>query len=147
MDGRTALAHHETRRMKLAYRYRFYPTPEQAQVLARTFGCVRYVYNFGLELRSKAYRERGESPRYKDTSTALTLLKKQVSTRWLREVSCVPLQQTLRHLDKAFAGFFEKRRTIPASSVGTGSSRQSTPAAPSPMAPGKTASLSSNWRR
>ena len=41
--------------MKLALKYRFYPTQEQASILARTFGCARYVYNFGLALRRDAY--------------------------------------------------------------------------------------------
>ena len=99
--------------MKLAFKYRFYPTPEQAQELAHTFGCVRYVYNFGLTLRQRAYEERGQSLRYKDTSAALTELKKQEETCWLRDVSSVSLQQTLRHLDKAFTGFFEKRGGYP----------------------------------
>jgi len=99
--------------MKLAFKYRFYPTKEQAAMLNRTFGCVRYVYNFGLALRRDAYNERGERLRYKDTSAALTTLKKGEETAWLKEVSSVPLQQTLRHLDKAFTGFFEKRASYP----------------------------------
>ncbi len=80
--------------MKLAFKYRFYPTQEQASILARTFGCARYVYNFGLALRRDAYDERGERLRYKDTSAALTVLKKGEETAWLKEVSSVPLQQT-----------------------------------------------------
>ncbi len=47
--------------MRLAFKYRFYPSEEQAQTLAQTFGCVRYVFNFGLSLRQDAYQERGES--------------------------------------------------------------------------------------
>ena len=99
--------------MKLAFKYRFYPTEDQARVLARTFGCVRYVYNFGLALRRDAYDERGERLRYKNTSAALTTLKKGEETAWLKQVSSVPLQQALRHLDKAFIGFFEKRASYP----------------------------------
>ena len=99
--------------MKLAFKYRFYPTKEQADLLNRTFGCVRYVYNFGLALRRDAYDERGERLRYKDTSAALTVLKKGEETVWLKQVSSVPLQQALRHLDKAFTGFFEKRASHP----------------------------------
>ena len=99
--------------MKLAFKYRFYPTKRQASLLSRTFGCVRYVYNFGLALRRDAYKERGERLRYKDTSAALTVLKKQEETSWLCEVSCVPLQQTLRHLDRAFTGFLKKRTGYP----------------------------------
>ena len=86
---------------------------EQAGELSRTFGCVRYVYNFGLALRRDAYEERGASLRYKDTSAALTELKRQEETAWLSEVSCVPLQQTLRHLDKAYTNYFQKRADYP----------------------------------
>ena len=99
--------------MKLAFKYRFYPTKEQADLLNRTLGCVRYVYNFGLALRRDAYERSEERLRYIDTSAALTVLKKQEETAWLREVSSVPLQQSLRHLDKAFTGFFEKRTGYP----------------------------------
>ena len=66
--------------MRLAFKYRFYPSAEQEQILAQTFGCVRYVYNFGLALRRDAFEERRESLRYKDTSAALTELKKQGET-------------------------------------------------------------------
>jgi putative transposase len=45
------------------YRYRIYPTAAQAGQLARTFGCVRYVYNWALALKSKAFRERGACER------------------------------------------------------------------------------------
>ena len=60
---------------KRAYRYRCYPTASQRQMLARTFGCARFVYNWGLTLRTAAYRQRGEHVFYRDTSAALTRLK------------------------------------------------------------------------
>jgi len=96
-------------RQKRAYRYRFYPTSEQAIVLARTFGCARFVYNWALRLRTDAYYERGERISYADTSAALTALKHKPETAWLSEVSSVPTQQALRHLDRAFRNFFEGR--------------------------------------
>src|SRR5262249_33667516 len=99
---------------KRAYRYRFYPTPEQAAMLARTFGCVRYVYNWALRLRTEAYYERQERVSYADTSAALTTLKQQPEMAWLNEVSSVPLQQALRHLDRAFRAFFAGRARYPA---------------------------------
>lgn len=40
--------------MPCGCRFRFYPTPEQEHILARTFGCVRYVYNWALRLRTDA---------------------------------------------------------------------------------------------
>ena len=101
-------------RQKRAYRYRFYPTPEQAAVLAQTFGCARYVYNWALRLRTDAYYERHERLGYHEAAVALTALKQQSETAWLNEVSSVPLQQALRHLDKAFRNFFEGRAKYPA---------------------------------
>lgn len=98
---------------KRAYRYRFYPTPDQAAALARTFGCARYVYNWALRLRTDTYREHQERLGYQETSAALTTLKQQGETAWLSEVSSVPLQQALRHLDKAFRNFFEGRARYP----------------------------------
>ena len=83
-----------------AYIYRVYPTPEQAQHLARTFGCVRYVFNRALEKRANAYHQEGVTLRYGDTSRMLTNLKKDADHTWLNDVSNVPLQQALRHLEK-----------------------------------------------
>ncbi len=96
-----------------AYRYRFYPTEEQAQLLARTFGCVRYVYNWGLLLKTDAYYKDGKRLYYDALSIQLTALKRQPETVWLNEVSSVALQQSLRHLDKAFLNFFEGRAKYP----------------------------------
>ena len=100
-------------KQKRAYQYRCYPTPCQRQMLARTFGCARFVYNWGLRLRTDAYRQRGEHLFYSDTSASLTTLKQHPEMSWLNEVSCVPPQQALRHLDKAFTNFFEGRAKYP----------------------------------
>ena len=100
-------------REKRAYRYRCYPTPVQAAVLARTFGCARFVYNWALRLRTDAYYERHERLSYVDLSTALTDLKRQDRTVWLTEVSSVPTQQALRHLETAFRNFFAGRAKYP----------------------------------
>mgnify|MGYP001412628913 CR=1 FL=1 len=101
-------------KQKRAYKYRFYPTEEQKRILARTFGCCRYVYNWGLRLRTDAYYKEGQRLYCNDLSAALTQLKKQENTIWLSEVSSVPLQQALRHLDRAFINFFEGRGKYPA---------------------------------
>ncbi len=97
-----------------AYRYRCYPTPTQAAVLARTFGCARFVYNWALRLRTDAYYERQERVSYVDLSAALTNLKQQGETAWLNEVSSVPTQQALRHLETALRNFFAGRARYPA---------------------------------
>ncbi|WIG59688.1 MAG: Mobile element protein [Ktedonobacterales bacterium] len=100
-------------RQKRAYRYRCYPTPAQAAVLARTFGCARFVYNWALRLRTDAYYQRQERVSYADTSAALTTLKQQPATVWLNAVSSVPTQQALRHFDRAFRNFYEGRAQYP----------------------------------
>ena len=100
-------------KIKRAYRFRFYPTPEQEQILARTFGCTRFVYNYMLRLRSDAWMQRRERVGYHETSAALTALKKTPEHAWLNEVSSVPVQQALRHLQTAFNNFFAKRARYP----------------------------------
>ncbi len=100
-------------KQKRAYKYRVYPTPEQKQILARTFGCARFVYNWALRLRTDVYYERQERIGYHQTSAMLTNLKSQPEYAWLNEVSCVPPQQALRHLEKAFKNFFEGRAAYP----------------------------------
>ncbi len=96
-----------------AYKYRFYPTDEQAEQLARTFGSARFVYNHFLRLRTDAWYERQERVGYNDTATLLTALKKEPDTLWLQEVSNVCLQQPLRNLDTAFKNFFQGRAKYP----------------------------------
>ena len=93
-----------------AYRYRFYPTDEQKHIFAKTFGCCRYVYNYFLHCRTLAWKEKKERLTYTDCSRTLTTLKEQYS--WLKEVSSVTLQQSLRHLDKAFNNFFSKKSPV-----------------------------------
>lgn len=96
-----------------AYRYRFYPTPEQEQLLRCTLGCVRLVYNKALHTRTEGWYERQERVDYKQTSGILTQWKKQEDLQFLNEVSCVPLQQGLRNLQKAFTNFWAGRAKYP----------------------------------
>lgn len=99
---------------KRAYKYRFYPTTEQAELLAQTFGCVRFVYNQVLRWRTDAFQERQEKIGYSGANARLTALKKDPGLAFLSEVSCVPLQQCLRHQQTAFKNFFEGRAKYPA---------------------------------
>jgi len=99
--------------MEQAFRYRFYPTPEQEQLLRQTMGCVRLVYNRALAVRTEAWYERQERVEYVQTSSLLTGWKKQEDLHFLNDVSCVPLQQGLRHLQKAFSNFFCGRAKYP----------------------------------
>ncbi|MFG2880474.1 RNA-guided endonuclease InsQ/TnpB family protein [Streptomyces sp. NPDC048337] len=98
--------------VKRAFKYRFYPTDAQAAELSRTFGCVRKVYNLALAARTEAWA-RQERVNYNATSAMLTAWKKTDGLAYLSNVSSVPLQQTLRHLQGAFTNFFAKQARYP----------------------------------
>ncbi|MFE5494919.1 RNA-guided endonuclease InsQ/TnpB family protein [Streptomyces virginiae] len=102
-----------TSSVKRAFKYRFYPTDAQAAELMRTFGCVRKVYNLALAVRSEAWSVAGERVGYGQTSAMLTAWKKTEELAYLAEVSSVPLQQALRHLQNAFVGFWGRRSRFP----------------------------------
>jgi putative transposase len=89
--------------MKARYQHRFYPTDQQQQSLAQLFGCVRVVWNDALAA-SKASEK---YPGYNQLSSALTLIKKTEARQWLKDVSSVPLQQSLKNLDTAYKNFFD----------------------------------------
>jgi putative transposase len=88
--------------MKARYQYRFYPTNQQRQSLAQLFGCVRVVWNDALALCKSS----DKLPNYNQLSALLTGAKKTEERAWLNDVSCVPLQQVLRHLATAYKNFF-----------------------------------------
>ena len=98
---------------KRAYKFRFYPTSQQEEILARTFGCARFAYNYMLRQRTDAWFQRKEKVGYHETSAMLTVLKKTEEFAWLNEVSSVPVQQSLRHLQTAFGNFFARRNKYP----------------------------------
>ncbi|MFD8460883.1 MULTISPECIES: RNA-guided endonuclease InsQ/TnpB family protein [Streptomyces] len=103
----------KTTHVKRAFKYRFYPTDAQAAELSRTFGCVRKVYNLALAARTEAWTLRQERVNYNATSAMLTAWKKTGELAYLNDVSAVPLQQCLRHLQTAFTSFFAQRAKYP----------------------------------
>ncbi|WP_199041546.1 helix-turn-helix domain-containing protein, partial [Glycomyces salinus] len=94
--------------MHLRYVFRVYPTGPQRRMLARTFGCVRTVYNDAVAARRRAH---AEGLPYPSTATLDKLLiteaKRTVERSWLAEVSTVPLQQALRDCHAAYRNFFD----------------------------------------
>ncbi len=98
---------------KKAHKFRFYPTDDQALLLAKTFGCVRFVYNRILKIRTDAYYKNGTSINYSAASKILTDLKKDPEFVWLKEVASVALQQGLRHQQTAFTNFWDGRTKYP----------------------------------
>lgn len=98
--------------MLRAYKYRIYPTEEQKVLFAKTFGCVRYVYNWGLDIKSNLYKEN------KECISAIALINRMVSelkieNEWLKEVNAQSLQMSLRNLDTAYQNFFKKNGRYP----------------------------------
>ena len=82
-------------------------------LLAKHFGCVRFIYNWGLERKIKAYSETKKSISKYTLSTELPRLRKAEGTGWLSEVSAQSLQQSFIHLDKAFTRFFKEKKGFP----------------------------------
>lgn len=101
------------KKVKKAFKFRFYPTQEQSEVLERTYGCVRLVYNKALEERTRSWYEDHVSLDYVDTAKLLTEWRNSEELGFLSEVSVVPLQQSLRHLQKAFSSFWTKTAKYP----------------------------------
>jgi putative transposase len=99
--------------VRTSYKVRAYPSPEQAAVLNRTFGCARLVWNKVLTWRKTRYRTGRLKTSYAETDRYLTELKRDPDLRFLFEVSCVPLQQVLRHQQTAFVNFFAGRARYP----------------------------------
>jgi putative transposase len=99
--------------MRMVYKCRAYPDPDQATMLARTFGCVRVVWNRTLAARQTRYAIERRGTSYAESDAALTAMKRLPELAWLNEVSSVPLQQTLRHQHAAFQAFFAGRARYP----------------------------------
>ena len=97
--------------MLRAYKYRIYPTDEQKVLFAKTFGCCRFVYNWALNLKITAYKERKETL----GNVYLTNLMKselKVAHEWLSEVNSQSLQSSLRNLDTAYTNFFRNTKAV-----------------------------------
>ena len=96
-----------------AYKYRLHPTMEQSEFFNKSFGCVRFIYNWGLQKRIEAYMKDKGRISYVQLCAMLTELKKEEQYSWLREVSNECLQQSLRNLDAAFTRFFREKKGFP----------------------------------
>lgn len=97
--------------MLKAYKYRLFPTKEQEEKLNQQFGCVRYIYNWGLDTKIKEYETT------KKTLSCFALMKQLTEMKekheWLKESDSQVLQASLRNLDNAFTAFFRKQNRFP----------------------------------
>lgn len=98
--------------MLRAYKYRIYPTEEQKVMLAKTFGCCRYVYNWALDLKEKEYRENKKSVSKYDMGARVRHELRE-SAPWLAEVSSKALEFAVEDLFNGYKNFFEKRAEKP----------------------------------
>lgn len=95
-------------RVEYSYKFRLYPNREQENLIQRTFGCCRFVFNHYLALRKETYEQTGETLNYYACAKDLTILKQQDETNWLKEVDATALQSSIRDLDTAFQNFFRR---------------------------------------
>ena len=77
-------------------RFRLYPNKEQREWIAKTFGCCRWVYNWGLAMRKKTWEEEKKSLSLTDIQSRLPAMKKDAATSWLKEVDAKVLIFSLR---------------------------------------------------
>lgn len=92
--------------MEKAYKFRIYPNKTQEILIQKTFGCVRFVYNYFLDRRITTYKEDKVTLTYNRCSKELTKLKQELT--WLKEPDKCSLQNALKHLDRAFQNFFNR---------------------------------------
>ena len=100
--------------VKRAYKYRFYPSPQQAAELSRTFGCVRKVWNLALDARTTAWYQRQQRVGYVQSSAMLTEWKRSEDLAFLAEVSSVPLAADAAALAGRVRGVLGQASTLPA---------------------------------
>ena len=97
--------------MLRAYKYRIYPTEEQKVLLAKTFGCCRFVYNWALNLKIQTYKQEKKSIGNVELTNRM---KSELKTEheWLSEVNSQSLQSALRNLDTAYKNFFRDTHAV-----------------------------------
>ena len=97
--------------MEKAFLYRIYPNKQQKEIIAKTFGSCRFVYNKYLAMRIDKYKESKESLSYIQCANDMKQLKSELE--WLKEVDSTSLQSSLRDLDMAYQKFFKEHSGFP----------------------------------
>ena len=97
--------------MEKAYKYRIYPNKRQKEIIAKTFGSCRFVYNTYLAKRIEMYEKEKKTFSYAQCSKDMTNLKSEL--KWLKEVDSTALQSSLKDLDSAYQKFFKEHTGYP----------------------------------
>lgn len=92
--------------MEKAYKFRLYPNAEQEEIIQKTFGCSRFVFNHYLAKRIELYKNNKTTLNCFECQKDMTSLKKE--REWLKEVDSTALQSTLKDLDLAYQNFFRR---------------------------------------
>ena len=99
--------------MKRAYKYKIKPTVKQQHQLLQAFGCARFIYNWGLDKKTKAWTNEHKTISYFELAKELTQIKNTEEHKWLKDVPNECLQQSLRNLDNAYTQFFKAKKGFP----------------------------------
>lgn len=97
--------------MEKAYKYRIYPNKKQKEIIAKTFGCCRFVYNTYLVKRIETYEKDKTTFTYVQCANDMKNLKTELE--WLKEVDSTALQSSLKDLDSAYQKFFKEHSGYP----------------------------------
>jgi putative transposase len=89
-----------------AYKFRIYPNTEQQQLIQKTFGCCRFVYNKYLAKRIELYKNNKLTMNYNACANDLKNLKTEYD--WLKEIDSISLQSSLKDLETAYQNFFRE---------------------------------------
>ena len=95
------------------YRYRLYPNEEQEVLIAKHLGCCRFIYNYALDKKVKAYQKDRTNISWYEIKKELPKMKKSEEYCWLSEVNSASLQMSLANLDSAFVKFFREKKGFP----------------------------------
>ena len=101
----------EVKSMEKAYKYRIYPNKKQQEIITKTFGCCRFVYNTYLAKRIELYKKSKEYFSYVDCANDMKKLKDKLD--WLKKVDSTALQSSLKDLDMAYQKFFKEHSGFP----------------------------------
>ena len=97
--------------MLKGYKYLIKPNKEQIEMFEKHFGCVRFVYNWGLEQKIKTYQETTKNITVFNLITSLPELKED--NPWLKEINSQSIQMSLKNLDNAYTRFFKEKKGFP----------------------------------
>lgn len=93
--------------MKKAHKIRIYPNKEQQIQFQKTFGCVRFYWNFLLDQKKNNYFGKKENSDYVEDKTTYADLKKNPDFEWLKEIEAQALCQINMDLNKAYKNTFK----------------------------------------